>query len=352
MRNDFSSNYLAHHGILGQKWGHKNGPPYPLDAGDHSSSEKKAGWRDSLHKKHEQKKLAKNIKKATKGVSSADSAQRIIGESVRSRLTKDQKENLISLKEKWEKDSEASTKEYSKIYNKEYDKRFKNKKPSEEELDKLSSYVTDKTAGSKLSEQAFKSWDEYIKYSRDITENLIGKYGNTRLSNNNQTYKTMVSRVLDDLQDEKAYKQAFLAWDNAYSQWYFNRDSKRRNNFAEKEKQARDKEFEANTNLKNKGYTDREITKLMGETLDENPSHTKYGELSSKIRDAEDTISDLKAQIKETGWKPSGNNTVTYHGKSKNGGEIDLAYDHYINLQEHLDQTTEELRKLKKEYNK
>lgn len=25
------SNYLAHHGILGQKWGKKNGPPYPLD---------------------------------------------------------------------------------------------------------------------------------------------------------------------------------------------------------------------------------------------------------------------------------------------------------------------------------
>lgn len=48
MRNDFESNYLAHHGILGQKWGHKNGPPYPLDAGDHSSLEKKAGWRKSL----------------------------------------------------------------------------------------------------------------------------------------------------------------------------------------------------------------------------------------------------------------------------------------------------------------
>ena len=33
--------YLAHHGILGQKWGKKNGPPYPLDAEDHSAAEKK-----------------------------------------------------------------------------------------------------------------------------------------------------------------------------------------------------------------------------------------------------------------------------------------------------------------------
>lgn len=40
--------YLAHHGILGQKWGRRNGPPYPLDGSDHSASEKKAGWRKSL----------------------------------------------------------------------------------------------------------------------------------------------------------------------------------------------------------------------------------------------------------------------------------------------------------------
>ena len=42
--------YLAHHGILGQKWGKRNGPPYPLDASDHSASERKAGWRKSLDK--------------------------------------------------------------------------------------------------------------------------------------------------------------------------------------------------------------------------------------------------------------------------------------------------------------
>lgn len=36
------SGYLVHHGILGQKWGKKNGPPYPIPAGEHSSAEKKA----------------------------------------------------------------------------------------------------------------------------------------------------------------------------------------------------------------------------------------------------------------------------------------------------------------------
>ena len=33
---------MNHHGILGQKHGVKNGPPYPLEEGDHSSSEESA----------------------------------------------------------------------------------------------------------------------------------------------------------------------------------------------------------------------------------------------------------------------------------------------------------------------
>lgn len=33
--------YIKHHGILGQKWGKKNGPPYSLGGGDYSESEKR-----------------------------------------------------------------------------------------------------------------------------------------------------------------------------------------------------------------------------------------------------------------------------------------------------------------------
>lgn len=39
---DNGSDWLEHHGILGMKWNRKNGPPYPLGQGDHSSGEKAA----------------------------------------------------------------------------------------------------------------------------------------------------------------------------------------------------------------------------------------------------------------------------------------------------------------------
>ena len=56
---------LKHHGILGQKWGHRNGPPYPLDASDHSASERKAGWKKSLEKQQDDKKFHLTDKQKT-----------------------------------------------------------------------------------------------------------------------------------------------------------------------------------------------------------------------------------------------------------------------------------------------
>lgn len=60
MRNDFESNYLMHHGILGQKWGKKNGPPYPLGESQKSSLEKKEERKDKKGLTDKQKLYIRN----------------------------------------------------------------------------------------------------------------------------------------------------------------------------------------------------------------------------------------------------------------------------------------------------
>lgn len=55
----FKDDSLEHHGIDGQKWGVRNGPPYPLAAGDHSAAEKRAMRKSS-------KQSYRVVKKANK----------------------------------------------------------------------------------------------------------------------------------------------------------------------------------------------------------------------------------------------------------------------------------------------
>lgn len=42
-------NELMHHGIKGQKWGKRNGPPYPLSDSAHSVNEKRNNYKQSIY---------------------------------------------------------------------------------------------------------------------------------------------------------------------------------------------------------------------------------------------------------------------------------------------------------------
>ena len=57
---------LYHHGILGQRWGNRNGPPYPLSKSAHSAYEKKKGWQKSLDTPDSGKAYAKRLNKYDK----------------------------------------------------------------------------------------------------------------------------------------------------------------------------------------------------------------------------------------------------------------------------------------------
>lgn len=61
--NPYIRDELYHHGIAGQKWGKRNGPPYPLAASAHSVSEEKAGWRESVDKRRQKVKDKERLNK-------------------------------------------------------------------------------------------------------------------------------------------------------------------------------------------------------------------------------------------------------------------------------------------------
>lgn len=91
--------YICHHGILGQKWGVMNGPPYPLSGSSHNASERKAGWQSSLKG---------GVKKAKQAVS--DRVKKITSKKTGEKDTKEKEEKEEKeTKEKKEKKTETKT---------------------------------------------------------------------------------------------------------------------------------------------------------------------------------------------------------------------------------------------------
>ena len=61
---ELSDDTLAHHGIIGQMWGHRNGPPYPLDSSKSTGSRLKGSA--ARKAKKAKKRRVKSLKKARK----------------------------------------------------------------------------------------------------------------------------------------------------------------------------------------------------------------------------------------------------------------------------------------------
>ena len=98
--NYYAQNELYHHGILGQKWGQRNGPPYPLDANAHSAAEKRLkGKNDGKIESWKAKETAKVDKYYNKKIRKAQAKADKYGDSTSKRAEKARKK-LNTLKAK------------------------------------------------------------------------------------------------------------------------------------------------------------------------------------------------------------------------------------------------------------
>lgn len=151
---------LYHHGIRGQKWGVRH-DSYPLDASQHTSAEKKAGWRASLDSKVKDKKSSYKQAKKEYNLAYKDAHKK----TNRLNITKkrraerdeaiskmqDRAKDLDKAKQKFKDAKETRKKELVKDYANEYDKY------------------------EKMQNQASKKWDKVQKQYKDLAPTPIGR---------------------------------------------------------------------------------------------------------------------------------------------------------------------------------
>lgn len=152
--NELENNYLEHHGILGQKWHKRNGPPYPLGSGDHSKSEQNAGWKKSLgggrNEELYDRKILKSERKTIKTLNKHDQARA------------EDKHRSDNYKRKGDKELDRYSTKSQELYDKA--KKTKNERKAERLRDKAEAIID------KGSDKVNKLWDkseQYEKYAKE-----------------------------------------------------------------------------------------------------------------------------------------------------------------------------------------
>lgn len=196
-----TNEFLSHHGILGQKWGVQNGPPYPIDAEDHSAYEKKVGWKKSLDAKRENRRREKNQERyRSKFIKKIDDPQSIKN-TVKSIVSEQEVEKLASLKKDYTEalskidrkvldniDNEIDKIFYSDDLKKYYPEWAKELSKSDdfieddylwsEVFDNINAKVWSKYPKEKaLNDYADEKIEQFINESKRITDNIVGSYG-------------------------------------------------------------------------------------------------------------------------------------------------------------------------------
>jgi len=249
----FDKDYLEHHQILGAKWGKKNGPPYPLGSGDHSSAEKKAasaagvkvgkdsgkGSIDNVKKKkkapltEEEKRLkaeearlkgdSKNINKymdklTTDELRDAQTRAQIkksLAEEKQSKADKDKKEAMLSGDK--EKVKEYATKmsynELVEAMNKvDLMQKLNYQPPAPTTMDKINAAVKKVDQARDWMEKGLKAYDALAAINNTFNKDhqwpraQFGGNNNNNNQKNENKFENVAKKIMDNAQNNKAQK--------------------------------------------------------------------------------------------------------------------------------------------------
>lgn len=282
----FDKDYLEHHQILGAKWGKKNGPPYPLGSGDHSSAEKKAaaaagvkvgkdsgkGSIDNVKKKkkapltEEEKRLkaeearlkgdSKNINKymdklTTDELRDAQTRAQIkksLSEEKQSKAEKDKRDAMLSGDK--EKVKEYATKmtynELSEAMNKvDLMQKLNYEPPKPTTMDKINNAIKKVDTARDWMEKSLKAYDALAAINNTFNKDSQWPRAQFGGGNNNNNK--------DQKKEDKIEKLANMVMVNAQNN-KAQKSNKDNQNIANRELDQREKEFD----FKKKMYNDQQ----------------------------------------------------------------------------------------------
>ena len=322
-RNDFQSNYLAHHGILGQKWGirrYQNPDGSLTSAGRERYGIKEGGGINDISSakgisrrlNDVDKAIARNNKKiaiATSKMSTDNFKRRNVrlakkSSDAQSNVTKGKTETEALLKKAEKMGYDVSSQYTRRLVSSGLEiigGTLRNSAIASLALSAITlsphvvgvpSWMT--AAGKKYSvkdpnEKTFKEkFAEANQKARERTSiNAAAEKGIAE-------YKAREAAKTEALekkaQDADEYKKIFKEWNNAEQKYYWGTDSSKSKELGRKAEELGRKEAAAQEALRAKGYSDNEIGKMMDEALKEDPSYHKYEEEYHKWRKKNNSI--------------------------------------------------------------